>query len=196
MNADDRDLYHWNAPGVSVVQCHTNSYDKIMKPHLCIISIISLIITVLAGPVAQAEEDRVKNRVEAWVAAFNENKPEKMASFYENTEDLDMLVSAGLWHRGIGEIKKAYEKDEKSWAYYDSSSRNLRIRDLGDVALASFEHRFKLRSLDEDMKFQVHIRTTMTLRKIDSEWKIVSEHSSAIHGVERATVVNEEDDAG
>jgi len=148
--------------------------------------IIFLIIVTLLGPSVYAEEESlVKERVDAWVETFNENDPEGMADFYEDTEDLDMLVSAGLWHRGIREVKKAYENDKKYWEYYDSNAKKRHIRVLENMALVSFEHRFKLRSLEKDLNLQIHIRTTMTMRKIDSEWKIVSEHSSPINGIDR-----------
>jgi ketosteroid isomerase-like protein len=161
-----------------------------MKLPLYIPATISLILAVFVYPSAHAEEKNpVKDRVNTWVATFNENDPEAMVDFYEDTEDLDMLVSAGLWHRGIGEVRKAYQKDKENWKYHDSNSRNLRIRNLGEVALVSFEHRFKLSSMHEDLGLQIHIRTTMTLRKVGSEWKIVSEHSSAIDGIERVTVI-------
>lgn len=149
-------------------------------------------LTFLISTNAHAEDEgEVKSRVEAWVATFNDNDPKAMVDFYENTEDIDMLVSAGLWHHGIDEIANAYKEDKKHWNYYDSNLKNLHVRNLGAFAVVAFEHLFKLRSLHEDLNLQIHIRTTMTLRKIGSDWKIVSEHSSAIHGIERATVITE-----
>jgi hypothetical protein len=39
--------------------------------------------------------------------------------------------------------------------------------------------------LADDSRWQVHIRTTSVLHRVENKWKIVLEHSSSIRGVER-----------
>lgn len=84
--------------------------------------------------------------------------------FYEKSDDLEMWVSVGMCHHGFEEMYKAYEVDSKGIVYYDSTIKNV----------------------------QVHISTTSTLRKVDSNWYIVLEHSSLIRGIERAVRIEGE----
>ncbi len=152
--------------------------------------LIPLALSLLIGPPIQAEERTAGETVQAWAASFNGNNAQRMSDFYEESEEVDMLVSVGLWHRGITGVREAYLEDEENWHYYDSGLKNLRVRDLGEVALASFEHQFKLHSLEDGVRLQIHVRTTMALRKVGNEWKIASEHSSGIRGTERVTVIS------
>ena len=145
----------------------------------------ALILLLSVGSAGAEEEATLESRVKEWAAAFNKNDPKLMAGFYDNTEELNMMVSMGLWWKGIEEVKTIYKEDAKHVVYYDSKVQNVRLRDLGDTGLAAFEHLYKLKAIDGWPKFRVHIRTTMTWRKMAGDWKIVSEHSSAMDGVER-----------
>lgn len=153
---------------------------------------LSWMLMLITNQIAFASEgSAVSSTIQSWAEAFNENNPDVIVSFYENTESLDVLVSAGLWHQGISEVRAAYEKDKANIEYYDSTIDGLRIREMGDFAIAGFEHKFKIRPLQGKGAAQIHIRTTMTLRKISGVWKIVSEHSSSIDGVDRFTPIQD-----
>ncbi|SHK40850.1 hypothetical protein SAMN02745181_3747 [Rubritalea squalenifaciens DSM 18772] len=132
-------------------------------------------------------EGRIKEWFKGWVQTFNEDDPKKMMAFYDDGEDsanLDMLVSVGRWHHGREEARKAYEGDAEVLDYYDSQAVDLKVRYLGgNYALVSFQHHFKYKVKEDGRKFQVKIRTTMTLKWLNGNWKIVQEHSSPMENV-------------
>lgn len=123
--------------------------------------------------------------MKSWVAGYNDNDGEAMASYYDRSEETDCLVSAGLSIKGFEAIKNMYVQDMQALRFYDSKAEEMKQRLLGDVAVVSFIHKFKYVILDGEVHFRIHIRTTATLRKDKDSWKIVSEHSSPIHGIER-----------
>ncbi len=127
--------------------------------------------------------------IKRWASDFNKDDPKVISSYYENTKDLEMLVSIGMWHHGFDEMLKAYTRDSKHLDYYDSKIQDLRARTFGKTAIVSFVHRFKFRVLKTGERVQVHIRTTSTLRKVDGKWFIVLEHSSAIKGQPRDVLI-------
>jgi len=59
------------------------------------------------------------------------------------------------------------------------------VREIDDIALISFIHKFKFAVRKEAKHIRVHIRTTGTLLKTKEGWKIINEHSSPIQGVDR-----------
>jgi hypothetical protein len=61
----------------------------------------------------------------------------------------------------------------------------IAARALGETALVSFEHPFKVEVLEGGAHSRVHIRTTPALRFLHGQWSIVMEHSSPIAGIER-----------
>ena len=85
-----------------------------------------------------------------------------------------------------------YHHDMKAIHFYDSKSEEMKHRMLGDVAVVSFIHKFKYLIRETGERYRIHIRTTATLRKDKGSWKIVSEHSSPIQGIERAVMIEEE----
>lgn len=122
----------------------------------------------------------------SWVEAFNQNDSEHITSFYEDDERVDLLVSMGKWMRGSTAIADMYASDMQAVEFYDSKAEKMNIRVFDNTALISFEHRFKYNIVADDTHWKIHIRTTVTLRNTENGWKIVQEHSSPIHGVERA----------
>ncbi len=123
--------------------------------------------------------------IKAWAAAFNNNKPEELIEWYDRSEKTELLVSTGKTFRGPKGIAFAYETDKDAVRFYDSEALRIRTRTLGETALASFEHKVKLRILADDQRYQIHVRTTSVLHRVEGEWKIVLEHSSPIEGIER-----------
>ena len=131
--------------------------------------------------------DSPRTFIKAWAATFNQNTPEKLAAFYDRSEKTEMLVSSGFRTNGYEAIRKAYQDDQKQLRYSDSAVSKISTRMLGDTAILTFEHQFKLQFLSDDSRWQVHIRTTSVLHRVDDLWKIVHEHSSSIRGIERMT---------
>lgn len=141
-----------------------------------LIIICTFFSIVLGNVLAETPTDFIKR----WGQDFNKNDPKIISKFYEQSEDLDMLVSVGLWHKGFDEMFAAYKGDSEQIEYYDSTLKDLKVRTFDNTALVSFKHLFKFKVLATGERVQVHIRTTSTLRKIDGKWLIVLEHSSPI----------------
>lgn len=131
-------------------------------------------------------EETPSEFMQRWVQAYNGNNGEVMASFYENSPEVDCLVSVGVWLRGFKDIREMYIRDMQAVRFYESQAEQMRHRQLSETtAVVSFLHRFKYELRDLGQHSLTQIRTTVTLRKVGNVWKIASEHSSAIQGVER-----------
>ena len=128
----------------------------------------------------------------AWVDVYNKNDAKNIVSYYDQSEDTDCLVSVGMWLKGFKDIQNMYHQDMKALHFYDSKAEGMKHRLIGDVAVISFIHRFKYHILETGEHYRIHIRTTATLRKDKDSWKIVSEHSSPIKGIERAKLIKRE----
>lgn len=150
--------------------------------------IASLTTVSFAG---EATADSPKEFITDWVGAFNKNDPEQQLAFYDRSEEIEVLVSSGFRHRGYKAVQKAYGDDQKQLRYYDSTAKEISTRILGDTALVTFEHLFKIRFTEDDSRWQVHIRTTCVLNRMEGKWKIVLEHSSSIRGIERIAQIED-----
>lgn len=135
--------------------------------------------------------------IEDWAATFNVNSPVLQSAFYDRSEETEVFVSSGHRYQGHEAIKKAYEDDQSQLRYYDSTVSKMTSRILGDTALVSFEHRFKIHFLADDSRWQMHVRTTSVLLRDKNSWRIVLEHSSPIHRTKRMTRIQPlQDDIG
>ncbi|WP_269541740.1 nuclear transport factor 2 family protein [Cerasicoccus fimbriatus] len=75
----------------------------------------------------------------------------------------------------------------KSAGKCNAGQRFAQVWTEGDTALVSFEHFFKYYVRPDKSRWQIHIRTTMPLRREGDGWKIIQEHSSPIQDIPRAT---------
>lgn len=140
----------------------------------------------------QASEATVassKDFIKKWAESFNQNDSEKISSFYDKDERVNMLVSVGIWLQGHKAISDSYERDMKEVKFYDSSIKNLNVRVYDKTALVAFEHTFKYHVLEDDSHWSIRVRTTTTLKHNTDGWTIVMEHSSPIKGTERASKI-------
>lgn len=134
---------------------------------------------------AEPTDESPQKFIQSWAEAFNTNDPEKLSAFYDPSEELEVIVSAGVRHHGYKALKQAYVGDSRNVYFYDSQVSNLSTRVLGETALVTFEHQFKVRFKTDNTRWQVHIQTTTVLHRTQGEWKIVLEHSSPIEGTSR-----------
>jgi len=125
-----------------------------------------------------------------WVKAYNTNDAESISDFYEKSEKIDLLVSEGFWLTGHDAVQKMYNNDMKVLRFYDSSAEEMKHRIIDNIALVSFIHKFKYLIKESKENYAIHIRTTATLRKTKNGWKIMSEHSSAINGIQRKSLIS------
>jgi len=148
-----------------------------------------LMVGLLYVPVLSAEENELKTRVKGWVNAYNTNDLETMTEFYEDSDKVNILISVGVWNKGVKEYKKLLKQDIEEVEFYDSHLKDLTVRDMGEFGVAGFVHKFKMKTKQGEKRIQAHVRTTMTLRKINGVWKVIQEHSSPILGVPRHTEI-------
>ena len=57
-----------------------------------------------------------------WVNSYNENKPEKMAQFYEKSDKVELLVSMGRSFTGHKEIANMWKEDMGLVTFHNSKS--------------------------------------------------------------------------
>ncbi|WP_309397845.1 YybH family protein [Cerasicoccus maritimus] len=150
---------------------------------------LPLLIFLLAPHAWSASEtdDSARAFVLDWVAAYNRNDPALMAGFYAEDPRVTVMVSVGQTFRGYQAIAELYRSDMQVVEFYDSYAKELQVWTEGDTALVSFEHFFKYYVRPDKSRWNIHIRTTMTLRRDGDGWKIIQEHSSPIQGIPRAT---------
>ena len=156
-----------------------------MRFQRAVLSLLTIACLMSAAYADEEADDSPKAFIKVWASTFNENNPVKQAAFYDRSEETEMLVSSGLQTKGFKAIQKAYRDDQKQLKYSDSSASKISTRILGDTAIVTFEHQFKIRFLADDSRWQVHIRTTSVLHRVENEWKIVHEHSSSIRDIDR-----------
>lgn len=157
---------------------------------------MAVTLAILTSPCIAADEpskpESPRQFLTRWVSAFSRNSPEAQIAFYDNSDETEVIVSSGFRHRGYKAVLKAYEDDQKVLRYHDSKPKDMSVRRFGDTAIATFEHLFKARMLQDDARWQVHIRTTSVLRRAEGEWRIVHEHSSSIRGIDRLRQLTDE----
>jgi len=157
--------------------------------------ILIIFFSILTVGLVHAEKDKIQQTpskfMAAWVDEYNKNDAKAIVEYYDESEETDCLVSFGMWFKGFKNIEKMYHRDMKACQFYDSKAEEMKHRMLGDVAVVSFVHKFKYMIHESGAHYRVHIRTTATLRKDKESWKIVSEHSSPIKGIQRAILIPE-----
>lgn len=155
---------------------------------MALLASMLLAYPALAG---ESTESTPQQLVADWAATFNKNDPELLCDFYDQSGDLQVIISSGVRYRGYDAVKKAYADDHEVVRFYESEPVEISARNLGDTAIVAFEHKLKVRFLDDNTRWQVHVRTTSVLKRMGGEWKIVLEHSSPIHGIERKIQIQE-----
>lgn len=155
-------------------------------------SIMRTFLIVLLSSVLASAQQSPRAFMTSWGAAFNKNDAKTLVSYYDPSEDTDCLVSDGTSRNGFKLIKEMYEQDMKAVHFYDSKTEEMRHRILGNAAVVSFVHKIKFLIRETGEHRQIHVRTTAALRKDNKSWKIVSEHSSPIKGIERAKTIQKD----
>lgn len=146
-------------------------------------------LTLILSTIVASAQQTPSEFMASWVAEYNRNDAKSIVAHYDDSEATDCLVSVGMWLEGYEEIEKMYHQDMEALRFYDSVAEGMKHRILGDAAVVSFVHKFKYLIKDTGERYRIHIRTTATLRKEKDSWKIVSEHSSPIKGIERAELI-------
>jgi ketosteroid isomerase-like protein len=153
-------------------------------------SLLTLLIPLLSTALAVVGGTPAKC-MSRWVESYNGNDAKVMASFYEDSRDVDCLVSAGLWLKGHEDISAMYRDDMNAIRFYGSGSENMNARVSGDTAVVSLIHRFNYEIRESPEKYRIQIRTTATLLRDGESWNIISENSSPTEGIERAVSIEE-----
>jgi len=123
------------------------------------------------------DEARIRERIEAWATALRGRDLEGVMSHYA----ADVLVcdlAPPLQRVGADEVRKMLEW----WFPTFRGPIGYEIRDLeisvgDDVAFSHSLNRLGGAAVS-GVEWEVWVRATVCLRKIDGEWKITHEHSS------------------
>jgi len=147
-------------------------------------------VVMLSSSLVGQQEKRESGKgpqsvVSNWAAAYDSNDANALVEFYEQSKEIEMITSSGNRFHGYDAVQKGYVDDFRRIRFYDSKADKISTRVIENVALASFEHRFKMEFKEDHSKWRVHIRTTSVLKRSGGKWKIIREHSSSIRGVER-----------
>ncbi len=161
-----------------------------MKNRHWIITWVCLAIFSLRISAAEAEVGALEAMTKAWVESYNSNKLATMMEFYEDSDKLNILVSVGVSNKGKAEYKKLLAQDLAHINFFDSKLEKLSVREMDEFGVVAFVHKFKAKVKQSGEIFQVHIRTTMTWRKIDGKWQIIQEHSSPIIDIPRHKLID------
>ena len=121
---------------------------------------------------------------ENWAAAYTTNDHQKLLSFYEQDDKLEVRMSSGVKVVGFELLKDLYESEFDQAEFIFSKAKSISIRKFDQTAIVSFEHVFGFKTEDEKA-FEGHVQTVLVLRKSKETWKIVNEHSSTIKDVPR-----------
>jgi ketosteroid isomerase-like protein len=120
-----------------------------------------------------------------WAKALDSGKLTEILPFYADSDDLVVIASSGDQHKGFAAVKKEYDKAFREVVFSDSEVSEVTVKRLDDVVWASYRHRYKLRVLADNTKWQAETRTTVVLKRNKKSWEIVLEHSSPIAGTPR-----------
>ena len=156
---------------------------------------VSLVTNCAAHAQLRVQEQRLTSMgqfVNDWCNALNQNDAEKQMSFYANTDVVQVITSDGVLLRGSTAIKEVYMKANRKVEFHDSRTSKQHGTLSGDNAIVTFEHRFNVRTIPDGQRFARLIRTVMFLTNHNGAWKISSEHSSPIHGVQATTKLETE----
>ena len=135
----------------------------------------------------RSPETFVKN----WAKSILQNDAAALMKFYEQSEQLDVRVSGGQRFVGFKTLQESYRLDLEQIAFSRSSAKILQSRELGNVAVVSFEHKLRFKVNETGEQNAVHVQTVMVLKKVDKDWLIINEHSSPIRGIPRMQSVGD-----
>ena len=164
-----------------------------MKTEFVYVIVVSMFVCCLT-PLSHADEataDSASKFIKSWAAAYTQNDPVRMMQFYDQSPETEIVISAGVIFQGHEAIKELYDESKREVRFLKSDTKNLRTRLLGNTAVVTFEHVFETEHLSEKSRWRGHVRTSSILHRIEDKWRIVHEHSSPIHGIDRISPVED-----
>ncbi len=123
---------------------------------------------------SEKDESNIRKLIQQQVDAWNEGNLEKFMETYWKSDRLSFVGSRGPtygWQATLDNYKKGYP-DKKAMGHLD-----LKVLDLSqiDVKTVLMIGRFELTREIGDVAGHF----TLVIQKIEGEWKIISDHSSA-----------------
>lgn len=140
----------------------------------------------LSPTVGHAAGDATAEEVlRKWAVALSEGSVDKMAAFYEDSEDVLAIQSAGRVRGGPAEIRKEYGAAFQEVVFERATLADLSVRQSGDVAWATCELRANTIRNSDNTKLTLRVYTSFVLKFSGRTWKIVLEQSTPIAGIPR-----------
>ncbi|RIJ50878.1 nuclear transport factor 2 family protein [Maribellus luteus] len=123
---------------------------------------------------SEKDETNIRKLIQQQVDAWNEGNLEKFMETYWKSDRLSFVGSRGPtygWQATLDNYKKGYP-DKKAMGHLDLKVLNLSQIDVKTVLMIG---RFELTREIGDVAGHF----TLVIQKIEGEWKIISDHSSA-----------------
>ncbi len=123
---------------------------------------------------SEKDESNIRKLIQQQVDAWNEGNLEKFMETYWKSDRLSFVGSRGPtygWQATLDNYKKGYP-DKKAMGHLDLKVLNLSQIDVKTVLMIG---RFELTREIGDVAGHF----TLVIQKIEGEWKIISDHSSA-----------------
>jgi ketosteroid isomerase-like protein len=132
-----------------------------------------------------AEEETPKESLKRWGDAFLAGKVDAMLKFYESSEELTVVLSTGHQHNGVKAVRQLYQDAFEEVVFDKVALESLQVRQEGNIAWGVCRFKASTTLKPGRRQFQLEVRTSFVLKRIDDAWKIVFEHSSPIADVPR-----------
>lgn len=135
---------------------------------------------------AQEKKDVSPERtLHQWAEALKSSKVGNVMTFYEDSEDVLLIVSRGHARKGTDAVRKEYEAAFAEVTFDRVVLDSLSVRQSGQIAWAVCRFKADTTLHADKSRWRLDIRTSFVLNRIDGTWKIVLEHSSPVAGVPR-----------
>ena len=149
---------------------------------LVVVTLVSACLPVQAEATAVTS---CRDFLRQWVQALTTGNLDAITSFYEDSEEVIVILSTGHVRAGHDAIRREYEAALREVVFEDVSFQVLKIREADGVAWATGRFKALTRRKSDRSRWKLEIYTSLVLKRKDKGWWIVSEQSTAIDGVPR-----------
>jgi uncharacterized protein (TIGR02246 family) len=147
---------------------------------------VGIAIFSVSSLFAQNEQQAaVKKFLKEWAASLQTGDVNKIASLYDDSNDVIAIQSTGIVRKGIGEIRKEYENAFREVIFEKTELQNLIIRQQGQIAWASYQLKADTMVRQSGEAWILEIYTSFVLKHSGGQWRIVLEQSTPIAGIPR-----------
>ena len=120
---------------------------------------------------AQGEKDTTaENFLKEWATSLQTSDADKMAGLYEDSNDVIAIQSTGQIRKGIGEIRREYEKAFNEVVFEKAELQNITIHRKGDVAWSACRFKADTTVKQDNSTWTLEIFTSFVLKRTGGKW--------------------------